>query len=196
MFVKKLTGIILSGLLMVSAVFAGDQYIIDKAHTKVGFAVKHMVLSTVRGDFKEYSGKIYFDENDVTKSRVEGTVQVASINTENEKRDRHLLSADFFNAKKYPEIYFKSKRIQKEGKNFVMIADFTMHGVTKEVRVPFKVLGVIQDPMGNKRVGIEAKFKINRKDYGVSWSKTMDNGGLVVSDEVTIELTFEGVKMK
>ena len=196
MFTKKLTGLILAGLLMIGSAFAGDQYMIDKAHTRVGFAVKHMVLSTVRGDFKEYSGKIYFDENDVTKSTVEGTIQVASINTEDEKRDKHLLSPDFFDVKKYPEITFKSKKIQKQSKNYVMIADLTMHGVTKEVQVPFKVLGIINDPMGNKRIGIEAKFKINRKDYGVSWSKTMDNGGLVVSDDVTIELAFEGVKMK
>ncbi|HDL17922.1 MAG TPA: polyisoprenoid-binding protein [Bacteroidetes bacterium] len=196
MFTKKLTGLILAGLLMIGSAFAGDQYMIDKAHTRVGFAVKHMVLSTVRGDFKEYSGKIYFDENDVTKSTVEGTIQVASINTGDEKRDKHLLSPDFFDVKKYPEITFKSKKIQKQSKNYVMIADLTMHGVTKEVQVPFKVLGIINDPMGNKRIGIEAKFKINRKDYGVSWSKTMDNGGLVVSDDVTIELAFEGVKMK
>ena len=190
---KKLVGAVFAGLLIVSSAFSADKYNIDKSHTRIGFAVKHMLLSTVRGEFSDYSGTVVFDEKNVAISSVEGTVKVASINTNNEKRDNHLRSGDFFDAEKYPDIKFKSKKIKKDGNDYMMIADFTMRDVTKEITVPFKVVGTITDQKGNKRIGIEAEFKINRKDYDVSWSRTMDNGGLVVSDEVVIELAFEGI---
>jgi polyisoprenoid-binding protein YceI len=190
---KKLVGAIFVGLFLVSSAFSADKYNIDKSHTRIGFAVKHMLLSTVRGEFSDYSGTVIFDEKNVANSSVEGTVKVASISTNSEKRDNHLRSGDFFNAEKFPEIKFKSKKIIKDGSDYVMIADFTMRDVTKEIKVPFKVVGTITDQKGSKRIGIEAEFKINRKDYGVSWSRTMDNGGLVVSDEVVIELAFEGI---
>lgn len=191
---KKFVGTVFIGLFVVSSAFSADLYDIDKAHTRVGFAVKHMVISTVRGEFSDYDGKIYFDEKDITKSSLEGTIKVASINTNNEKRDNHLRSGDFFDAEKYPEIKFKSKSIQKKGENYVMIGDFTIRDVTKEIEIPFKLIGTLMDPWGSKRVGIEAEFNINRKDYGVAWNKTLDNGGFVVSDEVTIEIAFEGIK--
>lgn len=194
MMYKKLIGAVFAGLFLVSSAFAGDKYEIDKPHTRVGFAVKHMVISTVRGEFSDYDGKIFFDENDMTKSSVEGSIKVASITTNNEKRDNHLRSGDFFDAEKYPEIKFKSKKVTKKGSDYVMIGDFTMRNVTKEVEIPFKFIGTVKDPWGGKRVGIEAEFKINRKDFGVAWSKALDNGGLVVSDEVTIEIAFEGIK--
>jgi len=135
-----------------------------------------------------------FDEDDVTKSSVNATINVASITTDNEKRDGHLKSPDFFNAQKYPEITFKSKRSMKKDNGYVIVGDFTMHGVTKELELPFTIVGTLTDSMGNHRVGIEAITKINRQDFGVSWNKTLDNGGVVVSDEVKIEINAELIK--
>ena len=186
----------LTALMMSTASTRAAEYEIDKSHTRVGFSVKHMVISTVRGEFTDYEGKIFFDENDVTRSTVEGTIKVASISTSNEKRDEHLRSSDFFDVQNHPEITFKSKRVEKRGDNHVIIGDFTMRGVTREVEIPFKVTGTLVDPWGGERVGIEAAFTLNRKDYGVAWTKTLDNGGLVVSDQVNIELFFQGIKKK
>ncbi|MBN2354736.1 polyisoprenoid-binding protein [candidate division KSB1 bacterium] len=192
---KKISTLIFSLFISLSlTVHAAEEYLIDKAHTEVGFKVKHMVITTVRGKFAEFSGKIFYDENDVSKSSVEGTVQVSSIDTGNEKRDAHLRSGDFFDAEKYPEITFKSKKIKEENGNWVAIGDLTMRGVTKEIRVPFTIVGKIVDGMGKERVGLEATAKINRKDFGVSWNKTFDNGVIVVSDEVEIEIHGEFIK--
>ena len=177
------------------SVNAGE-YEIDKSHSRLGFAVKHMVISTVRGEFNDYDGVIFFDEDDITQSSVAGTIKVASINTANERRDEHLRSGDFFDAENHSEITFKSKRVVKNGGEYAMIGDLTIRGVTREVEVPFRVTGTLVDPWGAKRVGVEAGFTINRKDYGVAWNKALDNGGLVVSEEVEIELFFEGIEKK
>ncbi len=173
-----------------------DEYTIDAAHTQVGFSVKHMVIATVRGYFREFSGTVFYDEKDIAKSTISGKIKVSSINTDNEKRDEHLRSADFFNAEQYPDITYVSKKIVKQDKGLAAIGDLTIRGVTKEIRLDFSVTGKITDPWGNERVGVEASGKINRQDFGVSWSKTMDNGGLVVSDEVKLELFGEFVKKK
>ena len=183
-------------ILFTAFTLTAAEYDIDKSHSRVGFSVKHMVISTVRGDFNEYSGIVLFDENDVSKSKVEGTVQVASINTDNEQRDNHLKNADFFDVENYPVIKFVSTKVTQKDDQYIMTGDLTIRDVTKSVEIPFNVTGVLTDPWGNDRVGIEAEFKINRKDFGVAWSKTMDNGGLVVSDDVKIELFFEGIKKK
>lgn len=182
--------------LTLSTAWALDEYTIDAAHTQVGFSVKHMVISTVRGNFKEFSGTVFYDDKDISKSTITGAIKVGSVNTDNEKRDEHLRSADFFNAEKYPDITFTSKKVFKGDQGLVAVGDLTMHGVTKEIRLEFSVTEKITDPWGNERIGVEAKGKINRQDFGVSWSKSMDNGGLVVSDEVKLELFGEFVKKK
>jgi polyisoprenoid-binding protein YceI len=179
-----------------SVAITADAYEIDKAHSRVGFAVKHMVISTVRGEFTDYSATVLFDENDVTKSSLEGTIKVASITTGNNRRDNHLRSGDFFDAEKYPEIKFKSEKIMKADDGYVMSGDLTIRDVTKKVEIPFKVSGIIDDSWGNRRVGIEAGLTINRQDYGVSWSRTMDKGVLVADNIVNIELFLEAIKKK
>ena len=193
---KNMLGLMLVSLILSGVSFSGEVYKIDKAHSRVGFSVKHMVISTVRGEFSEYDASIIYDENDVTKSTLEGTIKVASINTNNERRDGHLKGADFFDAENYPEIKFKSSGIKKNGDQYIMHGNLTIRGITKHVDFPFKVVGTVTDPMGNKRIGIEAEMTINRKDFGVSWHKTLDNGGLVFSDDVKIELFFEGIQVK
>ena len=177
-----------------SVAMSADVFEIDKAHSRVGFAVKHMVISTVRGEFTDYSATILFDENDVTKSSIEGTINVASITTGNERRDNHLRSGDFFDAEQYPEIKFKSEKVVKTDDGYVMHGDLTIRDVTKKVDIPFKVTGIIDDPWGNRRVGIEASLTINRFDFGVSWNQTLDKGGLVAGKEVDIELLLEATR--
>ncbi len=183
-------------LFMVMTGFAGDRYQIDPVHSSIGFTVRHMVIANVKGYFKEFSGTIIYDENDITRSSVSVTIKTASINTENPKRDAHLRSPDFFDAEKYREITFKSKRILKEKDGYVAVGDLTMRGVTREIRIPFQILGKVIDPWGNTRLGVEASLKLNRHDYGISWSQTLDSGGLVVGDEVKIDLNIEAVKQK
>jgi polyisoprenoid-binding protein YceI len=174
---------------------AADKYAIDGSHSSIGFGIRHMVISTVKGQFNKYEGIIHVDK-DITKSSVEVTIETASANTQNEDRDEHLKSPDFFNVAEYPEITFKSDRIEKTKDGLVAVGKLTMHGVTKEIKLPFEMTEVITDPWGNERFGIEATLKLNRKDYGLTWSKKMDNGGLVVGDEVKIEILLEAVKMK
>lgn len=181
-------------LLFGGAAQAADTYQIDPVHSTVNFAVKHLVINTVRGNFTEFSGKIVYDEADITKSSVDVTIKAASVNTGNDKRDTHLRSAEFLDAQKYPEILFKSKEIKKEGDGYVVVGDLTLHGVTREVSFPFQILGKIKDPWGKTRIGLEASLTINRQDFGVSWSQTMDNGGLMVGNDVKIELNVEAVK--
>lgn len=194
MNLKKITFSLLAGILLAGSAFGAEEYTLDKSHSSVSFVVKHMVIAKVRGNFTEFDGTIMIDDKDITKSSVKGTVKVASINTDNEKRDAHLRGADFFDAEKFPEITFESKKIVKKDDGHVCVGLLTMRGVTKEVEIPFSITGKIKDPWGNERVGIEASFTINRQDYGVSWSNTMDNGGLVVSNDVKIELAAEGIK--
>jgi polyisoprenoid-binding protein YceI len=190
---RSLFSAVVVSLFFISAVFGADKYQFDLAHTSIGFSVRHMVLSYVKGDFKDFSGTILLDEKDISKSSVEVTIKTASINTGNEKRDSDLKAEGFLEAEKYPEITFKSKRIEKNDDGYVAVGDLTLHGVTKEISLPFNLIGPIKDPWGNNRIGIQATLEINRQDYGVSWSKTMDNGGLIVGDEVKIELNVEAV---
>lgn len=194
MLLNKIKFSILVVFMLTGMVFSGEKYSIDQSHTSVSFVVKHMVLAKVRGNFHEFTGTIIFDEADVTRSSVQGTVKVASIDTDNDKRDDHLRGADFFDVEKYPEITFSSTRIEKRGDNYVCSGNLTMRGVTKEVEIPFTITGKITDPWGNTRIGIEAGFTINRQDFGITWSKIMDNGGLVVSNDVKIELVAELIK--
>jgi polyisoprenoid-binding protein YceI len=168
-----------------------QQFNIDKAHSHIEFEVSHMVISEVNGEFHDYEVNLMFDANDVTNSSVETRIKVASIDTDQEKRDNHLRSSDFFDAETHPEIVFKSKKIEKSSDEYIAHGDLTIRGVTKEVALPFKVKGPIKDSYGNTRIGVEASLTINRQDYGVSWSKTLDGGGLVAGNEVKIGIQAE-----
>ncbi len=179
-------------VLAVAPAQAAD-YQLDPPHSAVGFAVKHLTVSTVRGGFGEFSGAFNVDDADFTKSSFEVRIKTASINTQNERRDNHLRSPDFFDVANHPEIVFKSKRIEKSGDGYVAIGDLTIRGVTKEVPLRFSAAGPIR--MGNRSViGVEGSTTINRHDFGVSWSRALDGGGLVVADDVRIELSVELVK--
>ena len=178
------------------AALAADEYNIDPAHSSVEFAVKHMVISTVKGNFADFSGVLMYDQNDPTKTSVDVVIKAASIDTNNDKRDNHLRSADFFETEKYPDITFKSTKIEKTKDGLTMTGTLTIRGVSKEVSMPVQLTDTMTDPWGSVRFGAETGLDINRQDYGVSWNNVMDNGGLVVSDNVKIMINVELVKKK
>ena len=186
----------LAALLLAVSVQAADSYSIDASHTNIGFSVKHMVVSNTKGQFKTYDGKILFDAKDASKSSVKVTIKAASIDTSNEKRDAHLRTGDFFETDKFPEITFVSKKVAKKGDAYEVTGALTIKGVTKDVTFPFTLTGPVNDPWGNTRLGVEGSLTINRQDFGVSWNNTLDNGGLVVGNDVKIDLSVEGVKDK
>jgi polyisoprenoid-binding protein YceI len=168
----------------------------DPAHSHASFSIRHLVISNVRGEFGKMSGSVTLDEKDVTKSKVEATIDATTIDTREAKRDEHLRSPDFFDVANHPTITFKSTKVEKDGKNGLKVTgDLTMRGVTKPVIL--KVAGPtaeIKDPWGNPRRGVSATTKLNRNDYGVAWSKTLEGGGAVVGNDVAIELEVEMVK--
>ncbi len=174
--------------LMTRGALAADAYSLDRSHSDVGFTVSHMMISKVRGAFRDYSVDLSIDPKDLSKSSVKATIKVASIDTDNGDRDKHLLNADFFDEAKYKTITFTSKKIEKRGTQWVAIGDFTMKGVTKTIELPFSFSGPIQDPWGKTRVGIEATLVINRQDFGVSYGSGM------VGDEVSIQIGLEATK--
>jgi len=169
---------------------------VDSAHTAVQFAVRHLMVSTVRGTLGKATGTVNLDEGDPTKSTVEASIDVNGIDTREPKRDQHLKSPDFFDVEKYPTVTFKSKKVTKvSDTKFKVAGDLTMHGVTKEV-----VLDVegtpkpLTDPFGNVKLGGIATTKVNRKDFGINWSSAMDGGGVVVGDEVDVTIDIELLK--
>jgi polyisoprenoid-binding protein YceI len=173
---------------------AGD-YKIDPAHSRIGFAVRHLEINWVEGRFKDFEGTVHYDGKDVTKSSVEFTAKVASIDTEVEARDKHLRTADFFEVEKYPTMTFRSTRVERKGKDaFLLHGDLTLKGVTKPVQLPFSIAGAVKDPWGNTRFGVEAQTKINRRDFGINYGNAFAGGGLDVGNEVTISLRLEAVQ--
>jgi polyisoprenoid-binding protein YceI len=168
-------------------------YTIDAAHSSVSFKIKHLA-SRVVGSFKDFSGTIEFDEKAPKKASVDATIQTASIDTRNEKRDGHLRSADFFEAEKYPTITFKSKKVEAAVKDKLKVTgDFTMHGVTKPVTLNVEYLGSAKDPAGKVRAGFSATGKLNRKDFGIVWNKALDNGGFILGDDVEVAIEIEAI---
>jgi polyisoprenoid-binding protein YceI len=167
---------------------------IDPQHSRIGFAVRHLMINDVHGSFNDFEGTVIVDEKDLTKSSVEFTAKVASIDTNVPQRDAHLKSPDFFDAEKYPEITFKSTRVERAGNNFRAIGTFTMHGVSKTITIPFRASGPIVDGFGYTRASVEADLQLNRQDYGVKWNQVLDKGGLAVDNIVRIDLDLEAVK--
>jgi len=190
--------VIAAATLFSSAVAQAVTFEIDPVHTTVQFSVRHMMVSNVRGTFDKVSGTVNLDAADPTKSTVEATIDVNSINTREPKRDTHLKSPDFFDAAKYPTITFKSKSVTKVGDGkYQATGDLTIHGVTKEAVLDIEGSPKpITDPMGNLKVGGTVHTKINRKDFGMTWSKSLDGGGVMVGDDVDITIDVELAQKK
>jgi polyisoprenoid-binding protein YceI len=185
---------IAAALLLGSLAHAADTYKVDPLHTSVSFSVRHLGINNVKGKFKEFEGALVLESE--TLKEASGTIQVQSVDTGVEKRDNHLRTADFFDAAKYPTITFKTKRVEKGGSGqLVLIADFTMRGVTKELRLPAKMSKPTKDPWGGVRVGLEAKTKLNRKDYGINYNELLETGAMAVGEEVELEINTEAVKV-
>lgn len=174
---------------------AAETYQIDKTHSHIGFTVRHMGVSSVRGEFTEYSADFEVDENNLADSSIVLEIDAASIDTDEKDRDDHLRSPDFLDVANHPKIVFESKSIEKVGEGaFRAQGDLTIHGVTKEVILDLEVGGPIKDPWGNMRIGIEGRVTIDRQDYEVNFSKIMDNGGLLVGNDVKIDFALEGMR--
>jgi polyisoprenoid-binding protein YceI len=172
---------------------ATETYLFDKSHSKVGFQIRHW-LTKVEGRFTEYDGKILIDREKPANSSVEMTIQASSIDTGQERRDNHLRSADFFEVEKYPTITFKSSKVvPKEKDLYEVTGDLTMHGVTKTIVAPVRHTGFLN--LGKQeKAGFEITFPINRKDYGIVWNRTADQGGVMLGDEVEISVLVEANK--
>lgn len=165
---------------------------IDAAHSRVEFAVKHLMISTVRGSFAGVSGAVQIDEQDWTKSTVQATIDVGTISTGQEQRDAHLRSPDFFDAEQFPTLTFVSKRVEGAStEQFKVIGDLTIHGVTREVTLDVTEEGRGGDPWGGQRIAFLAKTAIDRRDFGLTWNQALETGGLVVSNDVKITLELQ-----
>src|SRR5215467_9589952 len=169
---------------------------VDPEHSTVEFRVAHMLVSKTTGHFTEYQGFIDMDADAGTVKAIEATIKTASVNTNHGKRDTHLRNADFFDVEKYPTMTYRLKHYQKTADGYQAVGELTLRGVTKDIMLTGNFNGVAKDPWGNLRAGFNAEGKLNRKDFGMVWSKTLDGGGVVVGDEVLIKLDIECIKAK
>ena len=194
---KKTVLLSMLTVLVFAAVAQAETYAIDPTHSSVGFKVKHMMVSNVRGEFTDFEGTYTFDPDRPQDASVDVEIRVTSVDTGNEKRDDHLRSDEFFGVEEHPVMTFKSTKVVAEGDDeYTLYGDLTIRGVTRNVALEVEFNGKVQDPWGNTRTGFEASGEINRKDFGVNFSATLDNGGLVVADDVEIELEIEGILQK
>jgi polyisoprenoid-binding protein YceI len=168
-------------------------YVIDPAHSQIGFVARHAMVTKVRGTFDESAGSATVD-GDLASAQVEVTIQAASINTRNADRDNHLRTGDFLEAETYPTITFRSTDAAADGNTLNLTGDLTIKDTTRQVTVPFEFGGAAQDPFGNERVGFEGSAVINRQDYGVSFSAPLETGGVLVSDKITLEFEISAIK--
>lgn len=165
---------------------------IDPAHSEVNFTVRHMMISNVRGRFENFTGTVEFDPVNSANSSVEVQIEAASINTREDKRDNHLRSADFLDAENHPYLIFKSKRIEVlDDSHALIIGDLTIRGVTREVILETEFNGMSQSPWGFSSAGFSASTHINRKDWGLTWNMALETGGVLVSDDIRINIELE-----
>jgi polyisoprenoid-binding protein YceI len=193
---KFRTLVVAAFLVTASSLFA-ETFVVDKPHSEATFQVRHM-MSKVSGKFNDFSGKINIDRAKPAASSVEFTIKAASVDTGTADRDKHLQTADFFDVARCPELTFKSTSIAPTKKKDVydVTGDLTMRCVTKHITIPVEFGGFGKDPWGNERAGFSLTTTVNRKDYGINWNKALDNGGFLLSDDVTINVNLEAQKAK
>lgn len=174
---------------------ATTNWVIDPTHSEVGFKVKHMMFTNVSGKFEKYDGEITTEDDSFENAKVHFSADVNSINTGNNERDNHLRSADFFNGENNAKMTFTSTSFRKkDANNFEMSGNLTMNGITKEITVPVEFSGLMTDPWGNTKAGLNIYGKINRKDWGINWNSALETGGVLVSDEVRLNIEIQLVK--
>jgi polyisoprenoid-binding protein YceI len=170
---------------------------IDNAHSSINFTVRHMMIANVRGEFENFSGTIDLDEQTPANTTVDVQIEAASINTRENRRDEHLRSSDFLNAAEYPYLTFKSKRVEVlDDSHARLIGDLTIRGVTHEVVLDTEYVGQAKSPWGTTSAGFNASTKINRKDWGLNWNQALETGGVLVGDEIKINIELELVKQE
>ena len=166
----------------------------DRAHSKVGFAVKHMGIATVRGEFNDFEGTLEIGD-DLTSSKIYGTVKAASVDTNEAQRDDHLRSPDFFDAESYPDLKFESRRIdQTDDDTFSIVGDLTLHGVTNQLVLEAEINGFDTDPAGNEKVGLEVSGQLSRGEYGMKFNQALGSGNMLVADKVKLALDISAAK--
>ena len=190
--------LVLAALLVLPGVAPAASWKVDPAHSAASFTVRHLMISNVKGEFGKPSGAVEFDRADPSKTKIDATIDIATLTTREPDRDKHLKSPDFFDIEKFPVMKFRSTSVHAAGSGKLKLTgDLTIHGVTKEVT--FDVDGPtpeIKDPWGNSRIGATATTKVNRKDFGLIWNKALDGGGVMIGDEVTVTLDVELVQAK
>jgi polyisoprenoid-binding protein YceI len=190
MFKRAVMTVVISSLISLPAMAA--DWNIDKAHSNIGFKVSHLVISSVTGQFNDYSANFKFDPDKPEEASVDVTIRMTSIDTENEDRDNHLRSPDFFNVEKFPIMTFASKKVaMNQDSTFTMVGDLTIKDVTREITLKGKLNGIIQGPGGKTRAGFAAETIIDRQDFNVSWANKLQDGSLVVGNDVDIILDIE-----
>ena len=173
---------------------ATGTWVIDPAHTNLGFSARHAMVAKVRGNFGEFAGTFTIDGDNPANSSAELTIQAASIDTKTADRDAHLKSADFLDVEVYPTLTFTSTAVSVRGSDIVVTGDLTIHGVTKSVDVTYELVGISQDPWGNTKIGFEGSARISRKDFGLVWNAALETGGVLVGDEIKLSLDVEATK--
>lgn len=192
---RVLNTILCSSFILLASSAIADTYEIDASHTTVGFKVRHMAISSVPGRIKDFSGTFTYDPANVAASSATVELKPQSIDTDNQKRDDHLRGPDFLEVSKHAEMRFVTKKVTPTGKDsFDALGELTLRGVTKPVTLSVTYQGAAKDPWGNERAAFSATAKINRKDFGLTWNKLLDTGGLVVGEDVTILIEVEGIK--
>ncbi len=171
----------------------GD-YALDVSHSRLGFVARHAMVTKVRGQFGAFTGTAHIDEATPASSKVDISIEVASIETGSADRDGHLTSGDFFDAETYPTITFTSTDVKRDGNDWHITGDLTIKDVTKSVVIPFEQTGSAQDPFGNVRVGFEGETTINRKDWGLTWNAALETGGVLVSEKIKLEFDISAIK--
>jgi polyisoprenoid-binding protein YceI len=194
--IRRFAAILFGAGLLASEALAADAYVFDKNHSEAAFQVRHIV-TRVRGKFGDIAGTIQLEKDKPEASSVEFAAKTASIDTGVADRDKHLRSADFFDVEKFPEMTFKSTRIKAAGQDrYDVTGILTLRGVQKELTLPVTFLGFAKDPWGNEKAGFETQVTLNRKDFGMVWNKTLDNGGVFLGDEVYVTVNVEANKQK
>lgn len=179
-------------LLLLCTIARAEPWTFDMAHSRVGFTVRHMMVSNVGGSFHDVKATVDLDDKNLTKSTIEFTIATSSIDTQNADRDKHLKSPDFFDVTKFPNLTFKSTKVVAAGKNkFKVTGDLTIRDMTKPVTLDVTLSDPMTNPWGKTVRGVEATGKLNRHEFGLNWNKTLDKGGVLVSDEVKLEISGE-----
>ena len=173
---------------------ASGTWVIDPTHTNLGFSARHAMVAKVRGNFGEFSGSFTIDGDNLAASTAEVTIQVASIDTKTADRDTHLKSPDFLDVENFPTLTFVSTAVTPKGDDVVITGDLTIHGVTKSVEIEYEFVGISQDPWGQTKIGFEGSTKISRKDFGLTWNAALETGGVLIGDEIKLNLDVEATK--